>query len=165
MFDQTSIKRQHLKMKRYDVAISGCGPVGAMLSLLLAKGGLKVLVIEKELKVFNKPRAIVLDSEAMRVLQFCGVAHQLGDSIKPHPGTDYIGLDGQLIKIFDPQPPPFQLGWPATLTFIQPILERLLRKRINTQKNIRLLLGNELVDVSDAKKSVEKKVSKSSMKQ
>jgi 2-polyprenyl-6-methoxyphenol hydroxylase and related FAD-dependent oxidoreductases len=42
-------------MKRYDVAISGCGPVGAMLSLLLAKGGLKVLVIEKELKVFNKP--------------------------------------------------------------------------------------------------------------
>ena len=56
MFDQTSIKRQHLKMKRYDVAISGCGPVGAMLSLLLAKGGLKVLVIEKELipkKIFT----------------------------------------------------------------------------------------------------------------
>ena len=155
MFDQTSIKRQHLKMKKYDVAISGCGPVGAMLSLLLVKGGLKVLVVEKELKVFNKPRAIVLDSEAMRILQFCGVAHQLGDSIKPHPGTDYIGLDGQLIKVFDPQPPPFQLGWPATLTFIQPILERLLRKRINTQKNIRLLLGNELVDVSDANKSVE----------
>ena len=54
MFDQTSIKRQQLKMKRYDVAISGCGPVGAMLSLLLAKGGLKVLVIEKELKVLNR---------------------------------------------------------------------------------------------------------------
>ena len=165
MFDQTAIKRQHLKMKRYDVAISGCGPVGAMLSLLLAKGGLKVLVVEKELKVFNKPRAIVLDSEAMRILQFCGVAHQLGDSIKPHPGTDYIGLDGQLIKVFDPQPPPFQLGWPATLTFIQPILERLLRKRINTQKNIHLLLGSELVDVSDANKSVEIKVRDSSSKE
>ena len=53
-------------MQRYDVAISGCGPVGAMLSLLLAKGGLKVLVVEKELKVFNKPRAIVLDSEAIK---------------------------------------------------------------------------------------------------
>ena len=62
MLDATSIKRQQLKMKRYDVAINGCGPVGAMLSLLLAKGGLKVLVVEKELKVFNKPRAIVLDS-------------------------------------------------------------------------------------------------------
>ena len=40
MLDATSIKRQQLKMQRYDVAISGCGPVGAMLSLLLAKGGL-----------------------------------------------------------------------------------------------------------------------------
>ena len=53
MLDATSIKRQQLKMQRYDVAISGCGPVGAMLSLLLAKGGLKVLVVEKELKVFK----------------------------------------------------------------------------------------------------------------
>ena len=116
--------------REYDVIINGCGPIGAMISLLLAQGGLRVLIIERELKVFNKPRAIVLDSEAMRILQFCGVAHKLGDSIKPHPGTDYLGLKGQLIKVFDPQPPPFQLGWPATLTFVQPVLEKVLRKKL-----------------------------------
>ena len=146
-------------MKReYDVIINGCGPIGAMTSLLLAQGGLRVLTIERDLKVFNKPRAIVLDSEAMRILQFCGVAHQLGDSLKPHPGTDFLGLKGQLIKVFDPQPPPFQLGWPATLTFVQPVLEKALRKKISVQKNITLLLGNELIKIAGTNSPIEAEV-------
>ena len=144
--------------REYDVIINGCGPIGAMISLLLAKGGLKVLILERDLKVFNKPRAIVLDSEAMRILQFCGVANKLGDSIKPHPGTDYLGLKGQLIKVFDPQPPPFQLGWPATLTFVQPVLEKALRKKISAQKNITLLLGNELIKLSGTNSPIEAEV-------
>ena len=125
----------------YDVIISGCGPVGATLAVLLGRHDINVLVLEKFETVFDKPRAIVLDWEIMRVLQFCGVAQALEPTLAPHPGTDFLGIDGQLIKQFDPQPAPYPLGWPATLMFIQPELERLLRKRIETLPAVDLKLG------------------------
>jgi 3-(3-hydroxy-phenyl)propionate hydroxylase len=132
-------------MNKYHVIISGCGPVGATLANLLGSQGLDVLVLEKFTKVYDKPRAIVLDWEAMRTFQFCGIAEELSKTTCPHPGTDFIGLKNQLIKLFDPLPPPYALGWPSTLMFVQPELERLLRDRIHLNPKIDLRLGTEVV--------------------
>ena len=126
---------------KYDVIISGCGPVGATLAVLLGSHGLNVLVLEKFETVFDRPRAIVLDWEIMRVLQICGIAHDLEPYTSPHTGTDFLGVEGQLIKQFDPLPPPYPLGWPATLMFVQPELERLLRARLMALPSVDLKLG------------------------
>ena len=87
---------------------------------LLAAEGLSVCFVEKFREVYPRPWAIVLDWEVMRALQYCGIAHALHPSTRPHPGTDFVGIDGEIIKIFDLLPPPYALGWPATSTFIQP---------------------------------------------
>lgn len=126
---------------QFDVIISGCGPTGGTLANLLAAQGLKVCVIEKYKEVYPTPRAIVLDWEAMRILQFCGVAHTLAPTTRPHPGTDFLGLDGQLIKLFDPAPPPYALGWPSTVTFVQPELEKMLRHALQRRENVTFLGG------------------------
>ena len=34
-----------------------------------------------------------------------------------HPGTHYLGVDGEVIKKFDPMPPPYPLGWTPSVVF------------------------------------------------
>ena len=111
----------------YDVLIVGYGPVGATLAALLARHGLSVAVVEQAAGVYDKPRAITLDHEVMRVFQACGVAHEIERFTAPHPGTHYLGVDGQVIRIYDPQPPPHPLGWVPSGTFVQPEVEAVLR--------------------------------------
>ncbi|WP_372732669.1 bifunctional 3-(3-hydroxy-phenyl)propionate/3-hydroxycinnamic acid hydroxylase [Novosphingobium sp.] len=108
---------------KYDVAIIGMGPVGATIACLLGREGIKVRIVDREAAIFDKPRAIVLDHEVLRTLQFCGLPQSFFDSVSPHTGTDFIGQQGQLIKLFDPKAPPFEMGWPPNVMFIQPELE------------------------------------------
>jgi 3-(3-hydroxy-phenyl)propionate hydroxylase len=129
----------------YDIAIVGYGPVGATLANLLAQYGLKIAVVEQAAGVYDKPRAITLDHEVLRVFQACRLAEVMEQGIAPHPGTHYLGVDGQIIKIFDPLPPPFPLGWTPTATFVQPDVEQALRAK---------LAGYDRADVSLSTKAI-----------
>lgn len=128
-------------MARFDVLIVGLGPVGAAIACLLGRAGLTVAVLERERAIFDKPRAIVLDHEALRVLQFCGIDRDFFRSVSPHTGTDFRGLEGRLIKLFDPKPPPFELGWPPNVMFIQPQLEAALGEAIAAEPRIAVRRG------------------------
>src|SRR5258708_14385022 len=114
----------------YDVAIVGLGPVGAIFANLLANYGLKIAVIERAAAIYDKPRAIALDHEALRVFQACGLGDFMEQGIAPHNGTHYLGVDGEVIKIFDPMPLPYPLGCFPNATFVQPDAERALRDRL-----------------------------------
>src|SRR5262249_46401165 len=102
--------------------------VGARMGSLVGGRGLRVAVIDAEQGIYDKPRALTFDHEAMRVFQACGLAHRIAEYTAPHRGTHYLGVDGRVIKKFDPLPPPHPLGWSPTITFVQPELERLLRE-------------------------------------
>ena len=58
----------------YDVAVVGFGPSGAVPANLLGQAGLTTYVCDKASDVYEKPRAIALDHEIMRVFQQIGVA-------------------------------------------------------------------------------------------
>ena len=114
----------------YDVAVIGYGPVGATFANLLSRYGLEIAVIEQAADIYDKPRAITLDHEVLRVFQACGLADVVEKGIAPHPGTHYLGVDREIIKIFDPMPPPYPLGWVPTATFVQPDVEYALREKL-----------------------------------
>ena len=120
----------------YDVLILGYGPVGATLANLLGQEGHRVAVAEMHPEVFDKPRAVNLDQEALRLFQRIGLAHQMSSGCTPHLGTNFLGVDGELIKAIHSAPPPYPLGWPANLMFNQPRAERLLRKRVESLASI-----------------------------
>ena len=44
-----------------DVAIVGCGPVGATLAIALGQQGVRVLAIERETSIYHLPRAVCFD--------------------------------------------------------------------------------------------------------
>jgi 3-(3-hydroxy-phenyl)propionate hydroxylase len=131
-----------------DVAIVGMGPVGATLANLLGAQGLDVVVVERNRDIYDKPRAIVIDHEIMRLYQSCGLAHRIAPLLAPHPGTDYLGVDGRVIKRFYPLPPPWPLGWMPNGMFIQPEFEAVLRDGVARFASVRLRLGEEAVDVA-----------------
>ncbi len=129
----------------YDALIVGYGPVGATLAALLARHGLSVAVAEQAAEVYDKPRAITLDHEVMRVFQACGVAHEIERFTAPHPGTHYLGVDAQVIRIYDPQPPPHPLGWVPSGTFVQPEVEAVLRAGVARSGKADVFLSTQVV--------------------
>src|SRR3981189_3604120 len=94
----------------YDALIVGYGPVGATLAALLVRHGMRVAVAEQATEVYETPRAITLDHEVMRTFQACGSAGEIEKFTAPHPGTHYLGVDRDVIRIYDPQPPPHPLA-------------------------------------------------------
>ena len=129
----------------YDIIISGYGPAGATIANLMGQRGYRVAVIDQFETIFDKPRAITADQEVMRVFQEIGLAEEINARSTPHPGTDFVGMDGQVIKRFYPAPPPNQLAWDPTWMFVQPELEATLRKGVARFDNVTELLGHQLV--------------------
>ena len=64
-------------MEKFDVAICGYGPVGATLSLLLAKYNYKVLIIEKNQGPCKTARAINTDGEQLRIFDQFNLAEKV----------------------------------------------------------------------------------------
>lgn len=139
------MQTQNTRMNDVDVLISGYGPTGATLANLMGKRGYRVLVIDQESTIYDKPRAITADQEVLRILQEFGVADEVAAASTPHPGTDYVGLQGQVIKRFYPAPPPNALGWKPSWMFVQPDLEAVLRKAVDRQPHVRSLLAHRLI--------------------
>jgi 3-(3-hydroxy-phenyl)propionate hydroxylase len=129
----------------YDALIVGFGPTGATLANLLARSGLDIAVVDAAREVYDKPRAITFDHEVMRVFQACGRAYEIAPFTAPHPGTHYLGVDGEIIKKFDPLPPPHPLGWTPTSSFVQPQVEGLLRAGVTDVPNVDIFLGEPAV--------------------
>jgi 3-(3-hydroxy-phenyl)propionate hydroxylase len=133
----------------YDVAIVGYGPVGATFAALLVRHGLRVAVIEQAADVYDKPRAITLDHEVMRIFQACGVAHEAARFTAQHPGTHYLGVDGRVIRVYDPLPPPYPLGWTPSGTFVQPEVEAVLRAGVARSGKADVLVATQAVALAE----------------
>jgi 3-(3-hydroxy-phenyl)propionate hydroxylase len=141
-----------------DVLVAGYGPTGATTAALLAKRGWRVAVIDRAAAIYDKPRAITADQEVFRVFQEIGIAEEVAEMSAPHPGTDYVGLEGQIIKRFYPAPPPDPLGWTPTFMFVQPELEATLRRAVDRLGNVQTLLEHELLDYEQTSKRVRARV-------
>ncbi len=129
--------------QRYDVTILGYGPEGAVLANLLGRDGLSVTVVDRMHAIYDKPRAINIDHEVMRLLQSVGLAAVVEPITCHHTGTEFRGLDDRLIKVFRPMQPPYPLGWAPNLMFIQPEFEPLLPDGRARQPTVDVMLGQE----------------------
>src|SRR5689334_1226063 len=110
---------RHGTDERVDVAIVGCGPVGAVLATLLGQQGRRVLVVERHAAPYALPRAVHFDHEVGRILQACGI----GDALRAisEPGSEYEWRNGTgqvLLRFGGRAVGPS--GWPDSNMFWQP---------------------------------------------
>src|SRR6476619_4916573 len=68
---------------RLDCCIAGCGPAGAMLGLLLARAGLRVLVLEKHADFLRDFRGDTIHPSTMEILDELGLAERFLQDL-PH---------------------------------------------------------------------------------
>lgn len=128
----------------YDVAIVGFGPTGAVAAALLGKRGLRTFVCDRQREVYDKPRAIALDHEIMRVFQELGLEEELAAFTEPFTDSLFYGVDGALIKRMSTVPPPYPLGYTPSLVFTQPRLEEVLRRHVGQLASVTLALGQSV---------------------
>lgn len=128
-----------------DVAIVGCGPTGAVAAALLGQAGLTVHVLDRQREVYDKPRAIALDHEVMRVFQQLDLVEALAPHVEPFTPSEYFGVDGQLIRRMTMVAPPYPLGHVPSMVFNQPALERVLRECLAALPDVTVEFGTELV--------------------
>lgn len=141
-----------------DVAIVGCGPVGAVLGNLLGGFGLRVAIVERELDVYHLPRASHCDGEIMRVFQTIGLAEAVLPCTAPIAGMDFVDAAGE--KLFGYVSPPGvgPSGWANDYMFYQPDLERALRVGLARYPEVSLHLGEEVLAVTEHHDHVDVKI-------
>ncbi len=125
----------------FDVAIIGCGPVGAMAANLLGRQGLSVVVLEKELEHYPLPRAVHLDHEMMRLFQSAGVIDRVEGDMVATDGHLHVGADHGVIRYMGTVGKPRPFGWANDYFFYQPELEAHLRDAFADNGRIELRLG------------------------
>ena len=132
----------------FDVAIVGFGPSGAVAAALLGQAGLRVHVCDLQRGVYDRPRAVALDHEILRVFDQIGVLEQVEPWIEPFTDSEFLGVDGQLIKCMTTVAPPYPMAYPPSVVFSQPAVEAVLRDRVRALPNVEVALGVELVGLA-----------------
>lgn len=138
----------------FDVAVIGCGPVGAMAANLFGRAGLKVLVLEREPEPYPLPRAVHLDHEMMRLFQSAGLLDRLMEGMRETEGHLHIGADHGVIRFMGTARRPRPFGWSNDYFFYQPELEAELRNALSELSQVELWLGSELVGIRQETSSV-----------
>nr|WP_294504811.1 bifunctional 3-(3-hydroxy-phenyl)propionate/3-hydroxycinnamic acid hydroxylase [uncultured Rhodopila sp.] len=140
---------------RVDVAVIGCGPVGAMLANLLGLQGLRVAVLEREAAIRDLPRAVHFDAEIMRLLQTAGLVEAMLPVLDISPGTKFVDPGGRLLLEW-PRPAAIgPQGWHAGYRFHQPDLEKVLCDGLSRWPGVTLRRQAEVISVERGADAVE----------
>lgn len=128
----------------FDIAIIGCGPVGALAANLAGKAGLSVLVIDREANPHPLPRAVHLDHEMMRLFQAAGLAEAIAPGMRETQGHLHVGADHGVIRYMGTAGRPKPFGWANDYFFYQPELEAHLRDGLDRFAQVTQMMGVEL---------------------
>jgi 3-(3-hydroxy-phenyl)propionate hydroxylase len=129
----------------FQVVVVGHGPSGAVAASLLGDRGIRTLAIDRQRDVYDKPRAIAIDHEILRLLDNLGAAEGVLPYIAPFPASQHFGAKGQLIRRIDMVPEPNPLGYTPSMVFTQPPVEAALRAHAAAYDSVDVELGTELV--------------------
>lgn len=127
-----------------DVAIVGCGPVGAAAANFLGMYGLRCAVLERERGAHGQPRAFSCDDEALRIYQQIGLVDRLVADMIAAERVDYVGVDGRPFADIELGGVDFGSGYSPLHFFHQPTLEAALREGLGRFPGVSLHLGCEL---------------------
>ncbi|KAH8705419.1 hypothetical protein BGW36DRAFT_456886 [Talaromyces proteolyticus] len=137
------------------VIICGCGPTGALLSVLLGQHHVPHVVLEKEPDVVEDPRGIGLDEEGIRYLQACGIYEKIFTDIG-HSQETFMFIGGSKKDL---SARPFMdmtygtteggTGHPGFMCHNQPVMEKHLRSRIEELKVGELRVGCRVISIRE----------------
>jgi 3-(3-hydroxy-phenyl)propionate hydroxylase len=126
------------------VLVVGAGPTGLAAANVLGALGVETVVVERDADVASEPRAVSIDDEAMRLLQWLGLADRAAEVVRPGTGTRYYGAGGRLLAAAStPTPPPF--GHPLKNPIDHGAFARFLLDALDAHPSVSVRFASELV--------------------
>ena len=132
-----------------DVAVVGCGPVGLVLSILLAHQGWRVTVLEQYPDQYPFPRVVAFDGETARNFAAAGIGGSLTELGEPLGEYAFQNAAGRTLLNFEAPYVADRDGWPKATVMHQPTFETALRAHAATLPEVTLLTGHRVEDVVD----------------
>ena len=124
------------------VVVAGLGPVGGVLAALLGARGVEVVVVEPNERPYPKPRAAVLDIEAIRLLSLIpGLAPRDTWSV-PMTRNGAVGADRRPLLLMEQRAEAF--GHPQIVRLDQPALEAALRAALAAMPSVQVRTGRSV---------------------
>ncbi|MFJ9559345.1 bifunctional 3-(3-hydroxy-phenyl)propionate/3-hydroxycinnamic acid hydroxylase [Streptomyces fuscichromogenes] len=131
---------------RVPVVIVGAGPVGVTAALLLARHGVRSVVLERHRDVYPLPRAVSGDDEIHRILQAAGVGEEFTAISRPAAGLRLLDARHRVMAEFR-RSRQGRHGYPQSSMFDQPELEGVLRAELARHPECELRGGAEVTGV------------------
>jgi 2-polyprenyl-6-methoxyphenol hydroxylase-like FAD-dependent oxidoreductase len=126
-----------------DVVVVGAGPAGLMLAAEPCLAGVRPLVLERQPRLRETPKASGFNGQIVELLRYRGLLDRVeaasGRSVRPAPGAPFGGMHLDFSPLTDPP------IWVAHLS--QPRLEHLLDEHAR-QLGARIRRGHEVTAVS-----------------
>ena len=135
-------------IRHVPVVIVGAGPTGITAATLLAKYGVKCLVLDRWRGVYPQPRAVHLDDEIYRVIARLGIADEFAAISRPTLGLRLLDNRFRVLAEFNRDTSHSNNGFPQANMFDQPELEALLRANLERLPNAQLRGDAEVIEVS-----------------
>ncbi|BCB76372.1 bifunctional 3-(3-hydroxy-phenyl)propionate/3-hydroxycinnamic acid hydroxylase [Phytohabitans flavus] len=134
-------------VRQVDVAVIGCGPVGALTANLLGVRGISTLVVERSEAAHGQPRAFSCDDEALRIYQQAGLLEQISRDTYPPSLVEYVNRAGRVFASVALSEIDFGYGHRPLHFFDQPLLEQTLRRGLDRFAHVEFRQGTELVSL------------------
>lgn len=135
---------ENLSADANTVTIVGAGPIGMSTALLLAKQGVKVILLSAEQQLSEGSRALVYTKRSMEILNAAGVADKVMQKALPWTHGNSI-YKGQVCFRMETPVHEHDQFYPLN-NLQQNWLEHYLLEEIQAQPNIEVRWGNKVVD-------------------
>ena len=135
-----------------DVVIIGLGPTGATAANLLGQRGITTAVIERDISIYPRQRAIASDEDAHRVWQGLGLFDDMLATMSADVRVHFKHGGKTFLSMFSAESR--DQGVPGMAYYHQPELERVLREGIARFPSVTVTSGFEAVDLSQDADSV-----------
>ncbi|MEE6258225.1 bifunctional 3-(3-hydroxy-phenyl)propionate/3-hydroxycinnamic acid hydroxylase [Plantactinospora sonchi] len=135
-------------MTDVDVLVAGYGPVGAVLTALLGRQGVRTLVVDPGAEPYPLPRAAVLDAEVLRILVNLPGAADLDRWAVEVRQSRFLAPDRRVLISMSPSAD--GSGVPAAALIDQPVLEAALREGVDTLPEVAVRLGRSVATLAPA---------------
>ena len=81
--------------RRYDVIVIGAGPTGLTCANILGMYGIRTLLVERNSATVGEPRAVSIDDESLRTMQFIDLVDEVRGGIVEGYGSHYLAAGGR----------------------------------------------------------------------
>ncbi len=136
-----------MSQPQYGVVIVGAGPTGLTLANILGMYGIDTLVVERNAATVGEPRAVSIDDESLRTMQFIDLADTVRSRIVEGYGSHYFSPGGRCFARVLPDI--FEYGYPRRSAFRQPILEAQLREGLQRFPTVRTRFSTRVTRIVD----------------